>query len=132
MLCLDDLQARFHYLSPELDRIFRESTTPRKLDVQKLRTAMKNIFKDLVLTRSVMSKEQPWCYTASRSSVQESHATSLDGELKYLHIETVVLIFNRSISWVCVEQATSDANSKCNIPARKRGVSLRRKYLESN
>lgn len=125
---LDDLQARFHYLSPELNKIFSEPAGPRKIDVQKLRIAVKRIFRELILARSVITEGQLWYHTTSSSPVKGSHVTSLEGEFQslYLDIQKSVLIKYRTISCVFLEQTPGDTDSKRNIPARKWGVSPHR------
>ncbi|KAL9045514.1 MAG: hypothetical protein Q9214_001454 [Letrouitia sp. 1 TL-2023] len=53
------LQLRLYELGPELDTAFRSGTSPRKLDVQKIRVAVKSLYKDLCVAYRMLEGE-PW------------------------------------------------------------------------
>ena len=52
------LQSRLYQLTPEMDTLFHDSTRPRKLDVQKIRVAVKSLYKDLNVACSELEREK--------------------------------------------------------------------------
>jgi hypothetical protein len=77
---LENTQARLRSISPELDSIFSTSSTPRKLDVLKLRISVKNIFKQLKVAHSVILKEYAPYHITNRSMVESGDLQLAGGE----------------------------------------------------
>ena len=65
------LQSRLHQLAPELDGIFRSGRRPRKLDVRKIRTAVRNVHKDLLIAGRVLQKAQGCQWISSQPLTQQ-------------------------------------------------------------
>ena len=58
-LLLDILILKLRKIAPQLDTIFQSSTPPRKLDVQKLRSSVNRVYRELTLLPAALSHEIP-------------------------------------------------------------------------
>ncbi|KAL8832762.1 MAG: hypothetical protein Q9170_004760 [Blastenia crenularia] len=72
IILIYNLQSRLYQLAPDMDRMFHNGITPRKLDVQKTSTAVKNFHKDLSITHCILARKQPKLPVGSSSRSQIS------------------------------------------------------------
>ncbi|KAI4213963.1 MAG: hypothetical protein LQ351_003367 [Letrouitia transgressa] len=70
------LQSRLYKLAPELDSTFHNGTGPRKLDVQKIRVALKGLHKDLCVAHRMLEGKQ-WRHRLDRPSMSHWPLQSL-------------------------------------------------------